>query len=91
MRRSAAPSQRSFNLLVGTSAPTKSNEEILALLATRHLPEQEAGSCHILGGEPVKDEISSQGDLTRSVTVPRHRMNLFNDEGAVYLDKLRCL
>jgi hypothetical protein len=72
MRRSAAPSQRSFNLLVGTAAPTKSNEEILALLATRHPPEQEADSCHIPGGEPVKDDNRSLGDLTRSVTVPRH-------------------
>jgi hypothetical protein len=77
MRRSAAPSQRGFNLLVGTAAPNKSNEEILALLASRHLPEQEAGSCHIPGGEPVNDDIRSQGDLTRSVTVPRHRTNLF--------------
>ena len=72
MRRSTAPSQRGFNLLVGTAVPTKSNEEILALLASRHPPEQEADSCHIPGGEPVKVDFRSQGDLTRSVTVPRH-------------------
>ena len=41
MRRSAAPSQRSFNPLIGTAVPIKSNAELLALLASRHQLKEE--------------------------------------------------
>jgi hypothetical protein len=60
MRRSAAPSQRSNSLLASTSAPMRSNADILALLSNRNSSplENSADSTSRLTAQDISPLIS---------------------------------
>ena len=86
MRRSAAPSQRSSinSLLVSSTSPIRSNAEILALLAKRHLPKQgaEDSTSHVTGGSVTEGEHATTAagggdeECDRSVLLP-FKKNIF--------------